>query len=75
MSSRESLETELNELLQQLNNLQIQQQAIQERIPEIVAELGNTNSPRGQRGSQGGSNVDTTQNEARRNDTPVETGK
>ena len=71
MNSRESLETELNELLQQLSNLQLQQQAIQKRIPEIVAKLGDITSPRGQRGPQERTEVDTTLIETRGNKTPV----
>ena len=49
MSNRELLETELNELLQQLSELQLQQQTIQERIPIIVAELGDFTPTTGQR--------------------------
>ena len=42
MSNRETLEAELNDLLEQLNNLQIQQQRIQERVPIIIGKLANT---------------------------------
>ena len=42
MNNRETLEAELNDLLEQLNNLQLQQQRIQDRVPVIISELANT---------------------------------
>ena len=51
MSNRETLEIELNNLPRQLNNLQVQQQRIQERIPAIILKLADTASPRN-RGKQ-----------------------
>ena len=71
MSNRESLQSELDELLRQLNNLRLQQRAIQDRIPEIVAELGGTTSPRNQRRLPERVEANATRVDTTRNETPV----
>ena len=71
MNNRELLETELNKLLQQLNELQLQQRTIQERIPIIVAELGELTSTRGQRERQQRPEAGVSLVEPAESETPV----
>ena len=54
-----------------MNDLQLQQRAIQDGIPEIVAELGGTTSPRNQQRSPERVEANATRVDTTRNETPV----